>query len=67
MICLAHNDAVLDGLLTVFHTERSSSSLLNVQNDLGVLSEYDKECLGILAQVGGGMVWVRHLGFFASC
>lgn len=58
MICHAHNDAVLDGLLTVFHTERSTSSLLNVQNDMGILSEYDKECLGILGQVSWSKVLV---------
>lgn len=50
MICVANNDAVLDGLLTVFHAERSSEGLSNVQNHLPMLSEYDKECLHILAQ-----------------
>ncbi len=53
---MAKNDAVLDGLLTVFHAERSTEGLSNVQNDLPLLSEYDKECLHILAQefeVGG--------------
>ncbi|GLC77052.1 hypothetical protein PLESTF_001878200 [Pleodorina starrii] len=50
VICVAKNDAVLDGLLTVFHAERSSEGLANVQNDLPLLSDYDKECLHILAQ-----------------
>ncbi|KXZ44880.1 hypothetical protein GPECTOR_61g833 [Gonium pectorale] len=50
VICIAKNDAVLDGLLTVFHAERSVEGLANVQNDLPLLSEYDKECLAILAQ-----------------
>ncbi|KAG2492389.1 hypothetical protein HYH03_009335 [Edaphochlamys debaryana] len=50
VICIAKNDAVLDGLLTVFHAERSTEGLANVQNDLPLLSEYDKECLQILAQ-----------------
>ena len=34
--CTANNDASLGGLLTVFHTERSSDSLTNVQNSLPV-------------------------------
>ncbi|GIL75743.1 hypothetical protein Vretimale_15284 [Volvox reticuliferus] len=50
VVCVAKNDAVLDGLLTVFHAERSSEGLSNVQNDLPLLSDYDKECLHILAQ-----------------
>lgn len=50
VICVAKNDAVLDGLLTVFHAERSVEGLANVQNDLPLLSDYDKECLHILAQ-----------------
>lgn len=49
VICEAQNDAVLDGLLTVFHGERSSDNLLNVQNELPLLSEYDRECLSNLA------------------
>jgi pyruvate kinase len=40
--CVAQNDAVLDGLLTVFHMERSSHELSNVQNTLPVLSESDR-------------------------
>lgn len=47
VICVAKNDAVLDGLLTVFHAERSTSGLSNVQNELPVLSEYDKDCLQV--------------------
>lgn len=47
VICVAKNDAVLDGLLTVFHAERSSAGLSNVQNELPVLSEYDKDCLQV--------------------
>jgi pyruvate kinase len=39
---VARNSAQLDGLLTVFHTERSADALQNIQNDLPVLSEYDK-------------------------
>lgn len=50
-MCLAKNDALLDGLLTLFHVERSSDALLNMQNDLPLLSDYDKECLAVLGQV----------------
>eukprot|EP00878_Enallax_costatus_P018273 GHUV01019230.1.p1 GENE.GHUV01019230.1~~GHUV01019230.1.p1 ORF type:complete len:547 (+),score=119.51 GHUV01019230.1:802-2442(+) len=49
VVCVAKNEALLDGLLTVFHVERSSDELLNLQNDLPLLSEYDKECLISLA------------------
>lgn len=50
VVCVAKNEALLDGLLTVFHLERSSDELLNLQNDLPLLSEYDKECIISLAQ-----------------
>ncbi|KAK9805287.1 hypothetical protein WJX72_011225 [[Myrmecia] bisecta] len=43
--CTARNHAVLAGLLTVFHTERSTYSLANVQNDLPILSAADKEMI----------------------
>lgn len=36
VVCIARNEAVLGGLLTVFHTERSVSSLTNLQNELPV-------------------------------
>jgi hypothetical protein len=36
VICEARNDAVLGGLLTVFHTERSTSGITNLQNELPV-------------------------------
>ena len=36
VVCIANNDAVLGGLLTVYHVERSTGSLENVQNDLPV-------------------------------
>jgi pyruvate kinase len=35
--CVAQNEAVLEGLLTVFHVERSSHELCNVQNNLPIL------------------------------
>jgi pyruvate kinase len=50
VVCVAQNDALLDGLLTLFHVERSSDALLNTQNDLPLLSDYDKECLATLGQ-----------------
>ena len=39
VVCTARNNASLDGLLTIFHTERSSDTLQNVQNDLQILSQ----------------------------
>ena len=36
VVCTARTAAVLDGLLTVFHTERSPEGVSNVQNDLEV-------------------------------
>lgn len=43
--CTAQSGAVLAGLLTVFHTERSDSSVANQQNDLPPLTEHDKAAL----------------------
>jgi 2-phospho-L-lactate guanylyltransferase (CobY/MobA/RfbA family) len=60
VVCVAKNEALLDGLLTVFHVERSSDELLNLQNDLPLLSEYDKECIISLAQV-------RHNSVICDC
>jgi hypothetical protein len=57
VVCVARNDALLDGLLTVFHVERSSDELLNLQNDLPLLSDYDKECIISLAVVSGAVWW----------
>eukprot|EP00775_Hariotina_reticulata_P009310 gene9310-9475_t len=48
IICEATNSAVMDGLMTVFHMERSDDSLLNLQNNLPLLSEYDKEAIQAL-------------------
>ena len=45
----ACNDASLDGLLTIFHTERSADGVANLQNDLPVLCPADKEALAALA------------------
>lgn len=50
VLCEATNDGVLDGLTTVFHMERSTEMLQNMQNDLPLLSEVDKEYLTELAK-----------------
>lgn len=47
VICTARSDAILDGLLTVFHMERSATALENVQNTLPLLSDYDKEAIKV--------------------
>ena len=41
--CTANTHAVLDGLVTVFHTERSPDQLNNVQNDLPIMTQQDKQ------------------------
>lgn len=48
--CTAQSSAVLSGLLTVFHTERSDGSVANQQNDLPPLTDYDKAALRELAR-----------------
>ena len=48
--CTAKTSAELDGLLTVFHTERSADSLENAQNDLPVLCETDRNCITALSK-----------------
>jgi len=46
VVCIAQNAAVLDGLLCVFHVERSTSgTVANVQNDLPLLADWDKHCI----------------------
>ncbi len=47
--CVANNDTTLDGLLTIFHTERSTDSLHNVQNELPILTPADEEAIISLA------------------
>lgn len=49
VICMAKNNAVLDGLLTIFHQERSSDSLSNLQNDLPCLTDFDRQAIQVLA------------------
>lgn len=50
VVCTSQNDATLSGLLTVFHTERSASSLTNLQNELPVLHDSDKDSIKELAR-----------------
>eukprot|EP00890_Picochlorum_soloecismus_P002397 jgi/Picsp_1/3158/NSC_05998-R1_pyruvate kinase len=50
VICVAKNNAVLDGLLTIFHQERSSEGLSNLQNDLPCLTDFDREAIRTLAK-----------------
>lgn len=46
VICTAQNSATLDGLLCVFHVERSTrGDVCNVQNELPLLSDWDKQCI----------------------
>ena len=49
VICLAKNKATLDGLLTIFHQERSSQGLSNLQNDLPCLTDFDRQAIQVLA------------------
>ena len=70
VVCVARNDALLDGLLTVFHVERSSDELLNLQNDLPLLSDYDKECIISLAVVSADsyiLLCSANVMFFFAC
>lgn len=49
VICTAKNNAVLDGLLTIFHQERSAEGLSNLQNDLPCLTDFDRQAIQVLA------------------
>lgn len=49
VICTAKNNSVLDGLLTIFHQERSTQGLSNLQNDLPALTDFDRQAIQILA------------------
>ncbi len=50
VVCKSANQApvVLDGLLTIFHTERSADQVENAQNDLPILCGIDKRALEAL-------------------
>lgn len=50
VICNVKNDAVLDGLLMIFHQERSQEGLSNLQNDLPCLTDFDKEAISALSK-----------------
>lgn len=49
VICVAQNDATMEGLLTAYHVERSLSGVENLQNGLPLFSERDKACITELA------------------
>jgi pyruvate kinase len=49
VVCEAKNGAVLDGLLTIFHQERSATALSNLQNDLPALTDFDRQAVQVLA------------------
>ena len=49
VICLAKNGSKLDGLLTIFHQERSTQGLSNLQNDLPCLTDFDRQAIQVLA------------------
>lgn len=49
VVCTAANHATLDGLVTIFHTERSSDVLNNVQNDLPIMTDDDQSAIQELA------------------
>jgi pyruvate kinase len=51
VLCVAKNNATLEGLLCVFHCERNSFANLvsNIQNELPLLSDWDKECIQVRA------------------
>lgn len=50
VVCKSANQSpvVLDGLLTIFHTERSPDQVDNVQNDLPILCGVDMNALTAL-------------------
>ncbi len=48
--CVALNRAELEGLLTLFHLERSEHGLHNAQSRLPPLHQFDKDCLRALAE-----------------
>lgn len=50
VVCTANGNSELDGLLTVFHTERSPDGLSNKQNDLPILNSEDKATLKALSK-----------------
>jgi hypothetical protein len=55
VVCVAKNAAVLEGLLCVFHAERSTGGgLSNAQNDLPLLSDWDKHCVQARLAMGRG-------------
>ncbi|KAG1667784.1 hypothetical protein FOA52_010821 [Chlamydomonas sp. UWO 241] len=51
VICVALSEVTLEGLLTIFHVERSGGeTVCSVQNALPLLSEWDKVCITALGK-----------------
>ena len=47
VICTALNDAHMDGLLTVIHSERGGDGMSSLQTDLPLLTEYDEQAIKV--------------------
>ncbi len=45
VICTALNDAHMDGLLTVIHSEREGDGMSSLQTDLPLLTDYDEQAI----------------------
>ena len=47
VICTALNDAHMDGLLTVIHSEQGGDGMSSLQTDLPLLTEYDEKAIRV--------------------
>lgn len=47
VICIALNDAHMDGLLTVIHSEQGGDGMSSLQTDLPLLTEYDEKAIKV--------------------
>ena len=47
VICTALNDAHMDGLLTVIHSEQGGAGMSSLQTDLPLLTEYDEKAIKV--------------------
>lgn len=45
--CTALNDAHMDGLLTVIHSEKGGDGMSSMQTDLPLLTDHDEEAIKI--------------------
>ena len=50
VICTALNDAHMDGLLTVIHSERGGDGMSSLQTDLPLLTDYDEEAIKVFVK-----------------